>query len=106
MTEIKAKDLKAMLDRGEEVQIIDIREIHEVDSGEIGGTHIPMAEVINRLEEVRKDIPVVMYCKSGKRAEAMVHVLQKEKGMENVVSLCGGIQAWADRIDPNVNVYG
>lgn len=106
MTEIKATDLKAMIDRGEEVQIIDIREIHEVDSGEIGAIHIPMAEVMNRLDELRKDVPVVMYCKSGQRAGAMVHVLRNEKSMNNVVSLCGGIQAWADHIDPNVNVYG
>jgi len=106
MYEIEAIDLKGMIDRQEEVQIIDIREIHEVDSGEIGGRHIPMAEVMERTSELPTDIPVVIYCKSGARASALVHVLRTEKGMDNVRCLKGGIEAWANQIDPNVNIYG
>lgn len=106
MYDISATELKAILDRGEEVQIIDIREIHEVDSGEIGGRHIPMAEVLERLSEFRTDIPVVVYCKTGARAAAITYVLRTEKGLDNVISLKGGIAAWANQIDPNINVYG
>jgi rhodanese-related sulfurtransferase len=106
MTEIQPQKLKSMIDGGEDLQIIDIREKHEVDSGEISDMHIPMAEVMDRLDEIRKDCPVVIYCKSGSRAGAVVHVLETEKGFTNVHCLCGGIQAWADHIDPNVNVYG
>ena len=105
MSQISVQELKTLLDRGEAVQLIDIREIHEVDSGTIGGLHIPMASLIERFTEIRKDIPVVIHCKSGSRASAMVHILRTEKAFENVVLLKGGIEAWAREIDPTVIVY-
>ncbi len=105
MSQISVQELKTLLDKGEDVQIIDIREIHEVDSGSIGGIHIPMASLIERSAEIRKDIPVVIHCKSGSRASAMVHMLRTEKALDNVVLLEGGIEAWAREIDPTVIVY-
>ncbi|MGB6035829.1 MAG: rhodanese-like domain-containing protein [Cryomorphaceae bacterium] len=105
MSQISVQELKTLLDKGEDVQIIDIREIHEVDSGTLGGTHIPMANLIERSAEIRKDIPVVIHCKSGSRASAMVHILRTEKELDNVVLLEGGIEAWAREIDPSVIVY-
>ena len=105
MSQISVKELKTLLDKGQKIQIIDIREIHEVDSGTIGGTHIPMAELIDRSNEIRKDIPVVIHCKSGSRASAMVHALRTEKNMLNVHLLEGGIEAWARQIDPSITVY-
>jgi rhodanese-related sulfurtransferase len=105
MSQISVQELKTLLDKGEKVQIIDIREIHEVDSGTIGGAHIPMASLIERSAEIRRDVPVVIHCKSGSRASAMVHMLRTEKGLENVVLLEGGIEAWAREIDPTVIVY-
>lgn len=105
MISITVQELKEKLDNNIEVQIIDIREEHEVDSGSIGGTHIPMAELMDRLDELRDDVPVVIHCKSGSRAEAIVHVLRTEKNKKNVVCLEGGIEAWSIEIDPSVIVY-
>jgi adenylyltransferase/sulfurtransferase len=105
MSQISVQELKTLLDKGEDVQIIDIREIHEVDSGTIGGVHIPMANLLERTAEIRTDIPVVIHCKSGSRASAMVHILRTEKSLENVMLLDGGIEAWAREIDPTVIVY-
>jgi len=105
MSQISVLELKSLLDKGEDVQIIDIREIHEVDSGSIGGIHIPMGNLIDRSAEIRKDVPVVIHCKSGSRASAMVHVLRTEKGLDNVLLLEGGIEAWVREIDPSVIVY-
>jgi adenylyltransferase/sulfurtransferase len=102
---ITVHELKKQLDNRTDVQIIDIREIHEVDSGTIGGKHIPMADLMDRLHELRGDIPVVVHCKSGSRAEAIVHVLRSERNMKNVISLEGGIEAWSREIDPSVIVY-
>ncbi len=95
-----------MIDDAAPCQIIDIREMHEVDSGMIpNGIHLPMAEVLDHLNELPRSIPVVVYCKSGSRAAAIVHVLRKEKGLTNVLHLEGGIQAWASEINPKTNVY-
>ncbi|HKL40703.1 MAG TPA: rhodanese-like domain-containing protein [Cryomorphaceae bacterium] len=105
MSQISVQELKTLLDKGEDVQVIDIREIHEVDSGSIGGKHIPMASLIERFAEIRRDVPVVIHCKSGSRASAMVHMLRTEKAFDNVVLLEGGIEAWAREIDPTVIVY-
>jgi len=105
MKTISCAALKAKLDAGEKVQIIDIREHHEVDSGNIGGKHIPMAEVMDRMDEIARDCPVVVHCKSGSRASAMVYALETEKGFDNVYHLEGGIEAWAEKIDPQVIVY-
>ncbi|MFT6996673.1 MAG: rhodanese-related sulfurtransferase [Cryomorphaceae bacterium] len=105
MSQISVQELKSLLDKGEDVQIIDIREIHEVDSGKIGGIHIPMANLIERSSEIRRDIPVVVHCKSGSRASAMVHMLRTEKALKNVVLLEGGIEAWSREIDPTIIVY-
>lgn len=105
MSQISVKKLKALLDEGREIQLIDIREIHEVDSGSIGGHHIPMAELMTRVREIRKDIPVIIHCKSGSRASAMVYSLRHEFDLKNVHLLKGGIEAWAREIDPTVTVY-
>ncbi len=105
MSSIKVKELKARLDAGDDIQLIDIREEHEVDSGKICDKHIPMADIMNRIDDLRMDVPVIIYCKSGSRAEAIVHVLQTEKNMDNAIYLEGGIEAWSSEIDPSIIVY-
>ncbi|MEM9052899.1 MAG: rhodanese-like domain-containing protein [Bacteroidota bacterium] len=105
MSTITVHELKQKLDNNEEIQIIDIREVHEVDSGTIGGLHIPMGSLLERIDEIEKGKTVVIHCKSGSRSQAMAYTLRTEKSMENVVTLEGGIEAWAKEIDPTVIVY-
>lgn len=105
MKTISCAALKSKIDAGEKIQVIDIREAHEVDSGNIGGKHIPMAEVMDRTDEIARDRMVVVHCKSGSRASAMVYALETEKGFDNVYHLEGGIEAWARDIDPELIVY-
>jgi rhodanese-related sulfurtransferase len=64
-----------------------------------------MADIMERTEEIRRDVPVVIHCKSGQRAAAMVYALRNDKGFENVYLLEGGIEAWAREIDPTIIVY-
>lgn len=85
-------------------QLIDIREAYEVEICSIGGMHIPMGEVQQRLDEIRKDIPVVIHCKSGKRSQAVVAHLEKF-GFKNLRSLDGGILAWIDQVEPALEKY-
>ena len=61
MSTITVHELKQKLDNKEEIQIIDIREVHEVDSGTIGGLHIPMGSLLERIDEIEKGKTVVIH---------------------------------------------
>lgn len=86
-------------------QIIDVREMYEVESGNIGGLHIPMAEVTERRGEISRDVPVAVCCRSGKRAAAVVHFLETEFHFDNLYCLEGGIEAYAKETDAEITVY-
>jgi rhodanese-related sulfurtransferase len=85
-------------------QLIDIREQYEVETCCIGGLHIPMAEIVGHISEIRRDVPVIIHCKSGRRSEAVVAHLNR-LGYDNVSSLEGGIIGWIDTIDPTLERY-
>ncbi|MFY7706712.1 MAG: rhodanese-like domain-containing protein [Flavobacteriales bacterium] len=102
INEITVSQLKHWQDTQYSFQLIDIREDEEVALGTIGGEHIPMARVLNHLDKIRKDIPVVVHCNSGKRSSAVVYTLMHKHQYNNVHSLCGGIQAYAAEINPAV----
>jgi rhodanese-related sulfurtransferase len=87
-----------------EHQLIDVREDYEVQTCSISGQHIPMAEITQRFSEIRKDVPVVIHCKSGRRSEAVAEYLQRH-GYSNIYSLSGGILAWIDTIDTSLERY-
>jgi len=87
-----------------EHQLIDVREPWEVEVGNINGFHIPMHELLDSIEKIRRDIPVVVHCRSGVRSAAVVHHLALQLGYENVYNLQGGIEAWSQEIDPNLEV--
>lgn len=102
---IGVKGLKERLDKGENVLIVDVREAHERDISTINGSiHIPKAQVLNRLEEIPKDRPVIVQCRTGSRS-ADVTIWLQEKGYRNVANLVGGINAWAREIDPSLPEY-
>ncbi|MDC1486707.1 rhodanese-like domain-containing protein [Flavobacteriales bacterium] len=85
--------------------ILDIREIHEVESGHLEqSVHIPMAFCLSRQAEIPRDIPVAVYCRSGARSSAIVSALMTKYGFTNLHSLTGGITAWAKDIDPQIEV--
>ena len=89
---------------GKAHQLIDIRELYEVETCTIGGDHIPMGEIVVRLNEIKRDMPVVIHCKSGRRSEAVVAHL-RSMGLDNVISLSQGIMGWADAIDSSLERY-
>ena len=85
-------------------QLIDVREIHEVQVSNIGGIHIPMSHCLSRASELRRDVPVVIHCRSGARSSAVVSALRDRAGLDNAVNLAGGITAWATEVDPELEV--
>jgi rhodanese-related sulfurtransferase len=104
MKSISPHEFAEWKNSGKEHQLIDIRELYEVETCSIGGEHIPMGEIVERLHEIKRDIPVVIHCKSGRRSEAVVAHLCA-LGIDNVISLSQGILGWADAIDPSLERY-
>lgn len=83
----------------ESFQLIDVREAYEAEMCGIGGTLIPMGEIVSRLNEVRKDIPVVIHCRSGARSSAVIQALTSRYGYTNLVNLKGGILGYGAQVD-------
>jgi adenylyltransferase/sulfurtransferase len=102
--QITVKELKARIDAGEDVQLIDVREPYEQQIAQIGGKLIPQNDVPNRLAEIDREREVVVHCKSGGRSQRISEFLQQQ-GYTRVANLAGGITAWSDEIDPKVPKY-
>ncbi len=85
--------------------LLDVREPWEREIAAIHPSiHIPLAEVSQRLDELPRDRPVVVYCHSGARS-AMVAGFLHARGFPRVANLEGGIDAWALEIDPELQRY-
>jgi adenylyltransferase/sulfurtransferase len=105
MKEITVKELKAMMDKKEDFQLIDVREEYEFDICQIGGTLIPMGEVNENIDKISRDKKVVVHCRSGKRSASVIHMLEQQHGFTNLYNLKGGILAWADEVDHSLAKY-
>lgn len=105
MKEITVQELKSMIDRKENFQLIDVREEHEFEVSNLGGELIPLGTIVQNAEKISKDKQVVVYCRSGARSAAAVTQLEKQFGYNNLYNLKGGILAYADQIDPSLVKY-
>jgi adenylyltransferase/sulfurtransferase len=103
MNELTVQDLKKMRDAGTPHQLIDVREVHEYEISNIGGEHIPMSLIPLNIDKIRRDIPVVLQCRSGGRSGQITRFLEAQ-GFTNVSNLQGGILAWARDIEPGMQV--
>src|SRR5947209_5080944 len=78
LEEITATELKRRLDRGDDIQIIDVREPHEYEIARIAGTKlIPLSQVVNRLNEIDPSRETVCHCKGGVRSAKAIEALNK-----------------------------
>lgn len=105
MNEITVKELKEKIDSHEDIEIIDVREPYEAEISSIGAKLIPMGEIDQRKDEIPKDKPVVVHCRSGKRSASVIELLTAMYGYDNLYNLKGGIIAWADEIDPSLSTH-
>ena len=102
MKEITAKELKQWKDGDTTFQLIDVREPYEAEMCNIGGELIPMGELISRIDELRKDIPVVVHCRSGGRSAAVINALESRYGFSNLLNLKGGILGYGADVDQSL----
>ena len=103
--EITPRDLKARLDKGDDLFILDVREPHEVQICSLKNGHlIPLGDLPRRMAELDKSREIVAYCRSGRRSAEAVDYL-KHSGFSKIWNLKGGILAWSDEVDPSVPKY-
>jgi len=105
MKEISVQELKEMMDNHEDFQLIDVREDFEYEMSNLGGKLIPLGGILIEADQVAKDKPVVVMCRSGRRSAAAIMQLEQQFGFTNLANLQGGILAWAEDIDPSIEVY-
>ena len=93
--DITIEELKERLDKGENLNLIDVREEYEFDEFNIGATLIPLGELPDRLEEIEawKDQEILVHCRSGARSGRAKEYLESE-GYSNVRNVLGGMLAW------------
>ena len=104
MKVISVTELKALLDSGADIQLVDVREPAEFESAQIGGELIPLGTIPQNVDKISKDKQVIVHCKSGKRSANAIMFLESNFGYENLYNLQGGIIAWRDEIDENLDI--
>jgi len=104
---ILATELKAKLDAGEDLVLVDVREPAEFEIVSVPGARlIPKGEILSgaALSQLPQDKEIVLYCKSGVRSAEALAAL-KQAGLTNSVHVQGGVLAWANQVDPSLPTY-
>jgi len=96
MKSISARELRDKLKNKEDIQIIDIREPYEYEDGALSNENIPLDNMLSSIDRISTDKPVVIYCQSGKRASAIIYMLEKEHNLSNLINLDGGYTTYME----------
>ena len=98
MKDITVSELKDRLDKGEQVNLLDVREEWEFDEDNLEGKLIPLPTLPQSLDQLSdwKDQELIVHCRSGKRSEQAKKYLQSQ-GYTQVRNLLGGILAYREQ---------
>lgn len=96
MTTITTEQLKARLDAGEKLILVDVREPHEHAEFNIGGSLVPLGKIqamqTDELDDLKND-EIIVYCRSGNRS-GQACLIMETMGFTNVTNLTGGMLDW------------
>ena len=99
MQNITPEEVKERLDKGEQLNLVDVREPHERAEVNLGGVHIPLGQVqmmqVDQLENLKNE-EVIVYCRSGNRSGQAAMILDT-LGFANTKNLSGGMLAWQSK---------
>lgn len=105
MQTISVEQLHQRIEKKDELLVLDVRDSHEVAISSIGSIHIPMAEILDRGHEVPQDKDVVVCCRTGQRAAAVIDSLIRDFSLKNLLLLEGGLEAWALAYEPSMDIF-
>ncbi|MEZ5056787.1 MAG: molybdopterin-synthase adenylyltransferase MoeB [Saprospiraceae bacterium] len=103
--EITVQELYDFKTKGIDFQLIDVREPHEFQIGNIEGELIPLGVISESAPKISKDKPVIIHCRSGVRSAKAIRELEDTFGFDNLYNLKGGILAWSKEIDTSIPSY-
>lgn len=97
MQNITVEELKARMDAGEKLNLLDVREDNERADFNIGGLHLRLRLIqemaIEEIEDLKNE-EVICYCRSGNRSQ-MACLMLEHQGFTNTKNLVGGVTEWA-----------
>jgi len=99
MTNISVEELKARMDAGEKLNLIDVREPNEYQEFNIGAKLIPLGKITSMQADELDDLKneeVILHCRSGKRS-ATAALFLESMGFTNTVNVTGGVLAWQEK---------
>ncbi|MGI8783241.1 MAG: molybdopterin-synthase adenylyltransferase MoeB [Acidobacteriota bacterium] len=103
--DVEPETVKAELNAGKNLFLLDVRELLEWQICRIGGaTLIPLGDLPARMSELDSAQDIVAYCKSGVRSGKAVNLL-RQAGFRKIRNLRGGITNWSDKVDPSIPKY-
>jgi rhodanese-related sulfurtransferase len=106
MNEITATELKARLDAGDDIQLIDVRQPDEYAFAKIEGAKlIPLGDIPSRMSEIDPARETVIHCKMGGRSARAIEYMQRAGFTGELKNMVGGITAWSNEVDPSVPKY-
>jgi len=101
MTTITVEEVKARIEGGDKLNILDVREPYENTEFNIGGRLVPLGKIQTmQLDEIEdwKNEEVIVYCRSGNRSGQACQILEMA-GFSNVKNLTGGMLQWRDKFN-------
>jgi rhodanese-related sulfurtransferase len=102
---LQPKDLRARIERGERLVLLDVREAEELAICRLPDVvHIPLGDLALRARELDPAAAVVCICHHGMRSANAAAFLER-LGFEHVSNLQGGVERWATEVDPGLPRY-
>ena len=94
MNVIDAATLREKLAANNDILLLDVREEWEHELFNIGGKQISLNEIIEHIDQIDKEKPIVVYCEKGIRSMIAIQRLAERYGYTNLINLSGGMVAW------------
>lgn len=105
ITQCTAQQLRIRLQNGDNLVLLDVRELNEYAFARIDGSiHIPLNQIPERLRELNHEQDIVVICHHGMRSQQACLFLE-QYGFKQLYNLKGGIDAWSVSCDPSVPRY-
>lgn len=99
-------DVRARLESGPPMRLIDVREPHEHAVAQIAGAELlPLSQAHAWISALPRDAPIVFFCHHGYRSQQIAAYLAVHHGYTNLANMLGGIDEWSRLIDPAVPRY-